>query len=424
MLHEFYDLFPEHLSGGVFVARYLEPGRCAGSRVYLGKVLHQAIHFKIIRHYWTVPAFAVYNFRKKSRLLNISYMPLVLAVTRTRNYAIVVGAIAATIVLAIVATSINLSTPTGPKSELRIAVVTDALFSDEGWGESSLNAAKFIQSKYGFEVATEDNVPIADIESTLKKYAELGYDLIIAHGVQWGVPALHVGKQYPEIKIVVFTGLVESENVVSIFPQQQQGSFLLGALAGMMTKTGVIGYVGGEEYPNVVNIFEGYKQGAKAMNPDIEVIGTYLNDWDNSPKGKEAATSIIRQDADIVFHVADSSGQGVIEAARENGVYALGAVQDQNMLAPDTVLSSFVLDIDKAYSQAVNATLEGSFKEEVLKPGIEAGQGSTGDGIIYLASFHDLDNKVPADVKSMLQELTNDLLERKIMVPERLEESE
>ena len=224
-----------------------------------------------------------------------------------------------------------------PKSNLRVAIITDANFSDQGWGESSLNAARYIEQKYNFSIATEDNVAIPDIEMTLRKYAESGYDLIIAHGFQWGEPALQIGQSYPKTKIVVFTGLVESEkNVASIFPQQQQGSFLLGALAGMLTNTNVIGFVGGEEYPNVVNIFEGYKQGAKWANANITVIGTYLNDWDNSARGKEAATSIIRQGADFMFHVADSSGQGVIQAAHESGIYALGAVQDQNHLAPDT----------------------------------------------------------------------------------------
>ncbi|AIF84177.1 putative ABC-type transport system, periplasmic component/surface lipoprotein [Candidatus Nitrososphaera evergladensis SR1] len=309
------------------------------------------------------------------------------------------------------------------KSSLKVAVVTDALFSDMGWGESSLNAAKQIERKYGFDVAMQDNVEIPDIELTLKKYADAGYDLIIAHGVQWGEPALSVGKQYPNVKIVVFTGLVKSENVASIFPMQQEGSFLLGAIAGMMTKTNVIGYVGGEEYPNVINIFEGYKQGAKTVSPDIQVIGTYLNDWDNPAKGKEAATSIIRQKADFVFHVADTSGQGVIQAAKDGGVYALGAVQDQNSLAPNTVLSSFILDVDKAYDQAVDSVMKGTFKGEIHKAGIETGKGAPGDGIVYLAPFHGLKDKVPENVNARLKQLLADILEKRLAVPERLEES-
>ena len=308
-----------------------------------------------------------------------------------------------------------------PKSNLRIAVLTDAKFSDKGWGESSLNAARYIEQRYNFSIALEDNVAIPDIEMTLRKYAESEYDLIIAHGFQWGEPALSVGQTYPQSKIVVFTGLVESTNVASIFPQQQEGSFLLGALAGMMTNTSVIGFVGGEEYPNVVNIFEGYKHGAEWVNDNITVFGTYLNDWDNPARGREAATSIIRQGADFMFHVADSSGQGVIQASHDNGVYALGAVQDQNHLAPDTVLSSFVLDVDKAYDSAVKMVRDGNFTGKIFRPGIELQRGSDGEGIVYLAPFHGLETRVPEIVKERLTNLTNEILQEKIKVPERLE---
>lgn len=308
-----------------------------------------------------------------------------------------------------------------PKSNLRIALITDANFSDKGWGESSLDAAHYIEQKYNFSIALEDNVAIPDIDMTLRKYAESGYDLIIAHGFQWGEPALQVGQTYPQTKIVVFTGLVESRNVASIFPQQQEGSFLLGALAGMMTNTSVIGFVGGEEYPNVVNIFEGYKQGAEWANDNITVIGTYLNDWDNPARGREAATSIIRQGADFMFHVADSSGQGVIQASDESGIYALGAVQDQNHLAPDTVLSSFVLDVDKAYDSVVKMVMNGNFTGNIFRPGIELQRGSDGQGIVYLAPFHGLESRVPESVQERLTKLTNEILQEKIEVPERLE---
>jgi basic membrane protein A len=307
-----------------------------------------------------------------------------------------------------------------PKSNVRIAIITDANFSDKGWGESSLSAARYIEQKYNFSIATEDNVAIPDIEMTLRKYADSGYDLIIAHGFQWGEPAMQVGQSYPKTKIVVFTGLVESTNLASIFPQQQQGSFLLGALSGMLTKTNVIGFVGGEEYPNVVNIFEGYKQGAKWANANITVIGTYLNDWDNPARGKEAATSIIRQGADFMFHVADSSGQGVIQAAHESGIYALGAVQDQNHLAPDTVLTSFVLDVDKAYDSATKMVMDGTFTGKIYRPGIELQRGYEGQGIVYLAPFHGLESAVPETVQERLNKLTNEILQNKIEVPERL----
>ncbi len=173
---------------------------------------------------------------------------------------------------------------------LKIALLTDALFSDAGWGAFAYNAAQAIKTKYGHEVDFTDNVAITNIEATLRDYAHEGYDLIIAHGFEWGDPAVKVGKDYPNTKFVVFTGLAKSTNVASIFPLEQEGSFLLGALAGMMSKTDVIGYVGGDvTYPNLINIFEGYKQGAKLVNRNVKVLVTYLDDFDNPSKGKEGS---------------------------------------------------------------------------------------------------------------------------------------
>src|SRR3970040_2318413 len=97
--------------------------------------------------------------------------------------------------------------------QLKIALVTDALFSDGGWGATAYTAAKQLETKYGHQVAYAESIAIPDIEATLRQYAEDGYDLIIAHGFQWGDPAVKVGKDYPNTKIVVFTGTVSSDNV-------------------------------------------------------------------------------------------------------------------------------------------------------------------------------------------------------------------
>jgi basic membrane protein A and related proteins len=302
---------------------------------------------------------------------------------------------------------------------LKIALLTDALFSDAGWGAFGYNAAQALNNKYGHTVDFKDNVPIPDIESTLRVYAGKGYDLIIAQGFEWGEPAVKVGKDYPNTKFVVFTGLANSTNVASIYPMQQEATYLLGALAAMMSKTGVIGFVGGERYPNLVNIYEGYKQGAEDINPDIRVLTTYLDDWDNPAKGRQAALSQINNGADLLLHVADTSGHGVIQAAKENGIYAFGAISDQNKLAPNTVLTSFILDVEKAFSQAVNMIQAGNFSGQIFKPGLEAGKGGSGDGIVYLAPFHSLEDKVPEHVKVRLEQLKQGIINGTIIVPER-----
>jgi basic membrane protein A and related proteins len=306
---------------------------------------------------------------------------------------------------------------------LKVKLLTDALFSDSGWGAAAYNASQALKEKYGLDLTAGEKVPIPDIEPTLRDAAEEGNDLIIAHGFEWGDPAKRVAPDYPDTKFVVFTGLTNGSNLASVFPMQQEGSYVLGALAAMMSKTDTIGFVGGQAYPNIINILEGYKQGAKSIKPDIKVLAQYIDTFTDPARGKEAGVSLINNGADFLFHVADLSGQGVIQAAKEKGVYALGAVADQHNAAPDTVLTSFVLDIDKSFEQAINMVQNGNFSGKLFNPGLETAKGASGDGIVFIAPFHNLDSKVPADVKQKLNQIVQDIISGKIVVPERTEAS-
>ena len=180
-------------------------------------------------------------------------------------------------------------------------------------------------------------------------------------------------------------------------------------------------YLERHQYPNLLNIFEGYSQGATFINPSIKVLSTYLGDWDSPEKGREAALAQIDGGSDFLLHTADTSGHGVIQAAKEKGIYAFGAVGDQNQLAPETVLTSFVVDIEKAFDQAIRMVMEDRFEGKIFKPGIEAGKGAPGDGIVYLAPFHGLEERVPQDVKKKLAELMRRVINKEIMVPEKYE---
>jgi basic membrane protein A and related proteins len=200
---------------------------------------------------------------------------------------------------------------------------------------------------------------------------------------------------------------------------QQEGTYVLGALAATMSKTGIIGFVGGERYPNLINIYEGYKQGAQDVNPAVKILVTYLDDWDNSTKGKKAAISQIDRGADFLLQVADTSGHGVIEAAKERGIYAFGAISDQNKLAPNTVLTSFVLDAEKAFDRIITLVKTSNFSGQIFKPGLEAEKGASGDGIVYIAPFHSLEHTVSDNVKLRLEKLKEDIINGNIKVPER-----
>src|ERR671911_282625 len=238
-------------------------------------------------------------------------------------------------------------------SPLRVALLTDALFSDGGWGATAYNSSQALKEKYGLELTTVENVAIPDIEPTLRDFADQGNNLIIAQGFEWGDPALRVGADYPDTKIT----------------------------------------------------------------------GQYIDTFTDPARGKEAGVSLINNGADFLIHVADLSGQGVIQAAKEKGIYALGVVADQHNLAPDTVLTSFVLDMEKAFDGAIRMVQNGNFSGQLYKPGLESAKGASGDGIVFIAPFYNLDSKVPTDVKQRLNQIVQDIISGKIVVPERTEAS-
>ena len=139
------------------------------------------------------------------------------------------GAIAGLMVAVILFTGSSFSYPTSQLvwaqdegTPLKVALLTDALFSDGGWAATAYNASQALKEKYGLELTTVENVAIPDIEPTLREFADQGNNLIIAHGFEWGDPALRVGADYPDTKFVVFTGLTNGSNVASVFPMQRR----------------------------------------------------------------------------------------------------------------------------------------------------------------------------------------------------------
>src|SRR5918999_4258005 len=189
---------------------------------------------ELIKYNTLIPIYELVRFDKRSKLGSIT------------GFAVFSAILLSSLVL----TSLQPTQAQTNGTMPRIALVTDALFSDAGWGAAAFNAAKQLETNYGYEIAYAENIAVPEIETTLRQYSQDGYNLIIAHGFEWGDPAVRVGADFPDTKYIVFTGLVNSSNVASIFPMQQEATFLLGALAAMMSQTGAIGYVGGDKLDN------------------------------------------------------------------------------------------------------------------------------------------------------------------------------
>ena len=176
----------------------------------------------------------------------------------------------------------------------------------------------------------------------------------------------------------------------------EEGTFLAGVVAGGMTKSGKIGFIGGIELPPIRNGYQGWVNGAKSVNAKVETKITYLNSFDDAAAGREAALAMIRLGVDMLHHNADEAGKGVFQAAKESpGVFVFGANADQTALAPDRVLGSAIIDLPRAFLAVAREVKAGKFVPKVESFGLQG-------GVIRYQPNPGLDASIPAALKARL----------------------
>ncbi|MBL8087484.1 MAG: BMP family ABC transporter substrate-binding protein [Chthonomonas sp.] len=260
------------------------------------------------------------------------------------------------------ATTTDGTTPAAGK-QLTIGIV----FDSGGRGDKSFNDSAWA----GIERAKKDfNIKEMSVESKSEKdyeanqgsLAEAGADLVIAVGLNQETALRKVSAQFPDSKFAIVDGSVEAKNVRMLKFKEEEGSFLAGYLAGLMTKTNKLGFVGGMEIPLIHKFQYGFLAGAKMANPQVEMLpAKFTGNWDDSQKGKAAATVLFSSGADIVYHAAGRAGQGVITAAKETGKFAIGVDSDQDYLAEGNVLTSMVKRVDEAVYSTIKDIVEGKY---------------------------------------------------------------
>lgn len=313
-------------------------------------------------------------------------------------------------------------TETAPAAEKgkKIAIV----FSTGGLGDKSFNdsanaglqrAAKELGISYDYY---EPKDASAEAQNQLSNYAEKGeYDLIIAVGFTMKDSTIAVAKEFPNQKFAIIDEVIEGmDNVASLMFKEQEGSFLTGALAAMMTKSNVIGFVGGVEAPVIQRFESGYVQGAKYVNPDIKVLSVFINGSNpfNDPVAAKALTeTLVQSKADIIYHASGASGAGVFQAAKEKGVYAIGVDSNQDDVEKGVVLTSMLKRVDNAVFDEVKETIEGNFKPGIKYFGLkENGVGTT--------DFEFTKDIIGQEKINKLSELSKDIVDGKIKVTEYL----
>ncbi len=286
--------------------------------------------------------------------------------------------------------------PAAAEKTYKVALCLSGASNDMGWCQVAYEGLLSLEENYGCEIAYTENLTPDDIEAAFADYAANGYDVIIGHGYEFGDPAIEVASQYPDAKFIVTEGEVSADNVASYVTDCEEGGYVMGMLAASMSETGKVGYVGPIQGASLVKIMNGFEDGAKEINPDIEVMTAWTGSFTDVALGKEAAQAMIDNGADVIGHCANESGNGCITAAKEAGVYATGDSYDQNSLAPETVLSSSVYHISHVVELAFEDVLNGEYAGGIYHFGMA-------DDAVSIAEYHDLADTIPAEVKEMIE---------------------
>lgn len=247
------------------------------------------------------------------------------------------------------------------------------------------------------------------------------YDVMILGTFQMSEFLEIVAPQYPDKKFIIYDVSVDYskgnlDNVYSVTYKQNEGSYLAGVYVGLMSESGIVGVVGGQDIPVINDFIVGYEQGARE-NGVTNVIVQYAGGWNDPAKGKELALAMFQQGADFVFQVAGGTGVGVFEAAQEMGKYAIGVDSDQAMIIAETdpaqaefIPTSMLKNVDNSLYRAMKMYIEGTL------PFGEMEALGVAEGGVGLAKNDFFTRMTPADVRTRIEEIEKDLLDGKIVV--------
>ena len=252
-------------------------------------------------------------------------------------------------------------------------------------------------------------------EPLLRGYAETGeYALIISLGYSQGSSVEAVAPNYPDQNFMLIDAEVDCENVACYSWRENELSYMVGVMAGMMTKSNVIGFIAAFDIYNCNMNAAGLTAGAQSVNPDVQVLVDYLGSWDDIAACKEMAIAMHDKGADIIYHAASTAGLGILEAGKENGFYTIGFDGNVNADAPDTNMASAIRLFPVAADDAIHAAMDGTFQGGTIS------LGCAEDACVVDAEGSNVE--IPDDVWAAMDAAKAGIADGSISVPKTLEE--
>lgn len=272
-------------------------------------------------------------------------------------------------------------------------------------------AEKDLKIELKYVEATDTNA----IENLHRAFARKNFDLIIGIGFAQKEAVQKVAAQFPKIKFAIVDGEVSAPNVRSLMFAEHEGSFLVGALAAMASKTHSIGFVGGMDIPLIRRFEMGYAAGAKYVDPKIKITDNYVGvtgeAWNNPAKSKELALSQYSNGADVVFACAGASNTGVFDAAEDKRKFAIGVDSNQNWIKPGVILTSMMKAVDVAVYDTIKETQDGKFTGGIVQFGLK------NNGVNYTVDKFN-EKLITPDMKKKVEEIKKKIIAGQIQVPD------
>ncbi|HTZ99702.1 MAG TPA: BMP family protein [Candidatus Aquilonibacter sp.] len=236
------------------------------------------------------------------------------------------------------------------RRETKVVLLLSGVITDGGWSQLAYEGLGELAARAGFQTAYAENITLAQMDSVARGYSDDGFDLIIGHGDEFTSALLAVAPDYPSQHYFVTAFLPQPQvpgNIMFVNMGYYAAAYGAGALAALISeKKQAVGFVGGDDDPNQQHMRKAFIAGVERTVPGVRALSIITGDYDNAAKGREAASILIGNGADVIWHAADVTGLGAIQGAVAGDVKVLGCYSDQTYLAPNNMAASFVMNLN------------------------------------------------------------------------------
>jgi basic membrane protein A and related proteins len=297
------------------------------------------------------------------------------------------------------------TTTTGNSDKFKVAIALPGVLNDKAWNQSGYEGVNLAKEKLGAETTYVEKVSQADQSEVLSDFARKGYNVVFAHGGQFDAAIQQIAPQFPNTFFVGVNGSIAGANIASLTLDHIQASYLCGIIAASMTKSNKLAYIAGQQFKATQEELRGLELGAKSVKPNIQIASTFIGDWNDIAKAKEATLALISSGADVIYQWLDNSSAAVLQTASDKGIFAFGNTKDQLDIAPLAVLTSSVKRLDVAIANLAQLAQQKLLKGQVYRIGLDS------PDIFDLGKFGSM---VPDKVKKQVTGAKQELITKKI----------